>query len=47
MKQQLKIGDGAVVGSFFKDTYKDDGEVDPEHIQRFMDQVRQLREELK
>ena len=45
VKEQLRIGDGAVVGSFFKDTYKDDGEVDLEHIRRFMEQVRQLREE--
>jgi predicted TIM-barrel enzyme len=46
VKEQLRIGDGAVVGSFFKDTYKDDGEVDPEHIRRFMTEVYALRKEL-
>lgn len=47
VKQQLRIADGAVVGSFFKDTYKDDGEVDERHVYRFMEQVRQLRAEGK
>ena len=42
-KAQLRIADGAVVGSFFKDTYHDDGEVSSEHIRRFMDEIRSLR----
>lgn len=45
--EQLKLADGAVVGSFFKDTYKDDGEVDAEHIRRFMAEVKALRAGLK
>ena len=45
--EQLKLADGAVVGSFFKDTYKDDGEVDAGHIRRFMAKVQALRAGLK
>lgn len=41
---QLAIADAAVVGSFFKDTGKDTGDVDPARIQRLMTQVRRLRE---
>lgn len=41
--KQLSIADGAVVGSYFKDTYHDDGEVDPTHIRQFMEQVKALR----
>lgn len=41
--QQLELADGAVVGSFFKDTYKDDGEVDADHIRQLMTQVQALR----
>lgn len=44
-EEQLKIADGAVVGSFFKDTGKDTGEVDPERIKRLMDKVLRLRSE--
>ncbi|MBO5556327.1 MAG: membrane biogenesis protein [Oscillospiraceae bacterium] len=43
--EQLRIADGAVVGSFFKDTGKDTGDVDPAKIRRLMDKVRQLRAE--
>ena len=41
--EQLKIADGAVVGSFFKDTGKDTGDVDPARIKLLMDKVRTLR----
>lgn len=43
--EQLRIADGAVVGSFFKDTGKDTGDVDPARIKLLMDKVHQLRKE--
>ncbi len=44
--EQLRIADAAVVGSFFKDTGKDTGDVDAGRIQMLMEQVRRVREEL-
>ena len=41
--KSLAVADGAIVGSFFKDTYKDDGEVSAEHIAALMDAVRAIR----
>ena len=41
----LAIADGAVVGSYFKDTRHDDGEVCAEHVQALMDVVREIRGE--
>ena len=41
--EQLQIADGAVVGSFFKDTGKDTGDVDPAKVKQLMEKVRQLR----
>ena len=40
---KLSWGDGAIVGSYFKDTYKDTGDVDANHIRAFMEEVRKLR----
>ncbi len=40
---QLSIADGAVVGSFFKDNYRDDGDVCASHVKELMDEVRKLR----
>lgn len=37
--ERLKVADGAIVGSYFKDNYKDKGEVDEEHVHRFMKAV--------
>lgn len=37
--EQLAIADGAVVGSYFKDTYKDTGDVCASHISDFMNAV--------
>ena len=45
LKESFKIADGAVVGSYFKDTYRDDGELSAEHVRTFMDAVRKVREE--
>jgi hypothetical protein len=41
--EQLSIADAAVVGSFFKDTGKDTGDVDPAKVKRLMEKVRTLR----
>lgn len=43
---QLALCDGAVVGSYFKDTYKDSGEVSAAHVAALMDAVRRVRETL-
>ena len=40
---KLRITDGAIVGSTFKDTRKDSGEVSAAHVQEFMTAVEQLR----
>lgn len=39
-KEQLNIGDGAIVGSYLKDTYKDTGDVDPEHVSELMNIIK-------
>lgn len=41
---QLRYADGAVVGSYFKDTYKDTGDVCMEHVKRLMDEVKAIRQ---
>ena len=41
--EQLTVADGAVVGSFFKDTGKDTGDVSAEKIELLMQQMRALR----
>ena len=40
---KLSWGDGAIVGSYFKDTFQDTGDVDAEHIRTFMAEVNKLR----
>ncbi len=47
VRDQLLIADGAVVGSYFKDTYRDSGDVCAEHVRELMNEVRLLRESLK
>ena len=37
--ERLRVADGAIVGSYFKDNYKDNGDVDEEHVRRFMEAV--------
>lgn len=37
--ERLELADGAIVGSYFKDTYKDSGEVDESHIRTFLDAI--------
>lgn len=41
--EQLKYADGAVTGSYFKDTYKDTGTVCPEHVRKLMSVVEGIR----
>lgn len=43
VNDKLRITDGAIVGSTFKDTRKDSGEVSAKHVQEFMAAVEQLR----
>lgn len=43
--EQLRYADAAIVGSYFKDTYRDKGDVDPAHVRTFMDAVRCCRQE--
>lgn len=38
-REQLAVADGAIVGSYFKDTYKDSGEIDGSHVLEFMKTV--------
>jgi len=40
VKEKLSIGDAAIVGSTFKDTRKDTGDVTAAHVSEFMDEVR-------
>jgi len=42
VEEKLSIGDAAIVGSTFKDTRKDTGDVSAEHVCEFMDEVRRL-----
>ena len=41
--EQLKYVDGAVVGSYFKDTYQDTGDVCADHVTAFMAEVKKFR----
>jgi predicted TIM-barrel enzyme len=38
--EKLALADAAIVGSTFKDTRKDTGEVSETHVMEFMDAVR-------
>ena len=41
--EKLSLADAAIVGSTFKDTRKDTGDVSAEHVKEFMDKVFELR----
>ena len=45
-KKQLELGDIAIVGSYFKDTFKDTGDVSADHVKTFMNEINKMREEL-
>lgn len=36
-QKQFKVGDAAIVGSYFKDTYKDTGDVDASHVKKMIE----------
>lgn len=42
----FSVADAAIVGSYFKDTYKDTGDVCLDHVRTFMARMREIREEL-
>ena len=42
-KEQLNVADAAIVGSYLKDTFKDDGNVSVENVRHFMMQVKNVR----
>lgn len=44
-RKSFAIADGAIVGSYFKDTYMDTGDVCAEHIEALMKVVREIRAE--
>ncbi len=41
--EKLKVGDGAIIGSYFKDNYQDNGDVCAEHVAVMMEAVRKAR----
>ncbi len=45
VSQQIKYADGFVVGSYFKDNFKDNGDVCREHVDRLMSVVKESRKE--
>ncbi len=45
-REQLLLADGAIVGSFFKDTYRDRGRIDAGHVAELMAVVEALRNDL-
>ncbi|HBR03581.1 MAG TPA: membrane biogenesis protein [Ruminiclostridium sp.] len=40
IEKLLEVANGAIVGSYFKDTYKDSGDVDKAHVMEFMSLVK-------
>ena len=43
--EQFSVGDAAIVGSYFKDTYKDTGDVDASHVRSMIEAVNKVRKE--
>ena len=41
--KQMAVGDMAIVGSYFKDNFKDEGDVCAEHVRILMEEMRKLR----
>lgn len=46
-QEQMAFADGAIVGSYFKDKFKDDGEVDADHVSKLVDLFEAIRRERK
>jgi len=45
-RERLLLADGGIIGSYLKDTHKDDGYVSKKHVIAFMKEVKLLREEI-
>ena len=45
VKEQMKFGDGAIVGSYLKDNFKDEGEVEKEHVIEMVNLFKEIRGE--
>lgn len=43
ISRQFEVADGAIVGSYFKDTRKDTGELCGAHVKELMDIVNNIR----
>ena len=43
--EQLQFADGAIVGSYLKDNFEDNGEVDSTHVNEMVELFNQIREE--
>lgn len=43
VKESFKYADAAIVGSYFKDTYTDNGELCADHIKKLMESVDEIR----
>lgn len=42
-EKQFEVADAAIVGSYFKDTYKDTGDVDGSHVKALINAVEEIR----
>ena len=47
IEKQLAIADAAIIGSYFKDNYKDEGDLCAEHIKIVMNKVKDIRRKLE
>ncbi|MBP0724145.1 membrane biogenesis protein [Bacillus sp. RG28] len=43
---QLELADGAIIGSYLKDNYKDNGNVSVEHVNYFISELQKFRDQL-
>ena len=43
VEESLRVADGMIVGSYFKQGHKDSGDVEPAHVQAFMDKKRSMQ----
>jgi len=43
---QLELADGAIIGSYLKDNYKDNGNVNVEHVHYFISELQKFRDQL-
>ena len=45
-RERMMLADAGIIGSFLKDTHKDDGYVSPDHVAIFMKEINDLRREI-